>query len=449
MSAKLEKIENNEAYLEVEIDAETFEEGLEKAYKKVVKQVAIPGFRKGRVPRQLMEAHFGREILYEDALEYVVPDAYEAAIEELDIQAIARPEIEILEVESGKPVKFSARVAVKPEVTLGQLEGLEIEVPSFEVSEADIDARLEEMQARYAQMIDKTDGEVVEGDTVFIDFKGYLEGTPFEGGEGQDYQLEIGSHTFVPGFEEQIIGMKVGETRDVNVTFPEDYTAEELAGKETVFTVTVNKIQTKQLRDLDDEFAQEVSNFDTLEELRQDIERSMREMLEQQLTSLKKEAVLNKAVALCEMDLPDAVVEMQLEGMMEQFAQRLAAQGLSLEQYFQLSGMSVDAFKQELWPDAEKNARITFMLEKIIEEKGIEASDEEIDQHIQEAADGMGIDFEQAKESVVGVLDNLAYNIKVDKAIQYLVDHAVISEVKPEEAGEENPEGEVIEVPAD
>lgn len=437
MSAKLEKIENNEAYLEIEVDAEQFEEGLEKAYKKVVKQVAVPGFRKGRVPRELLEAHFGKEILYEDALEFVVPDAYEAAIKELNIEAIARPDIEIMEVESGSPVKFSARVAVKPEVKLGTLEGLEIEVPTFEVTEEDVNNQLEEMRARYAQLVEKTEEPAAEGDQVWMDFKGYVDGVAFEGGEGHDYQLELGSNTFIPGFEDQMIGMKQGETKDIKVTFPEEYHAEELAGKDAVFTVTINRIQTKELRELNDEFAQEISNFDTIEELKNDLAASMREMAENRSLSMKKDAVVGKAAESCEIAIPDAVVEVQLDNMLEQFSQRLASQGLSLEQYFQFTGTSMEDFRQELWPDAEQNAKVNFMLEKIVEEKGFEATDEEIDKQIQDVASNMGLEFEKAKESLVGVLDNLAYNIKIEKAVQYLLDNAVVSELSPDEVGTE------------
>jgi len=440
MSAKLEKIENSEAYLHIEVEAEAFEEGLQKAYKKVVKQVNVPGFRKGRVPRELLEAHFGKEILFEDALEFVVPDAYEKALEELNIDPIAQPEFDIEEIEADNILKFNAKVAVKPEVKLGALEGLEVSIPRFELSEEDVDNRMSEMSSRYAQLVEKTEEAADLGDTVSIDFEGFVDGEAFAGGAGEDYQLELGSQTFIPGFEEQLVGVKMGETKDVEVSFPETYHAEDLAGKAAVFKVTVHKIESKKPRALDDEFAQEVSSFETIAELREDVKKNMQLMQDNQKKSYLKEEVLTKAIEGCEIDVPAAVVKIQLNNMLRQFGDRLRMQGLSLEQYFQLTGSTPESFNEEMWPEGEKNARTNFMLEKIVEEKGIEISDEEIDKQIQDIAASMGVDADQARQNLAGVMDDVVFGLKMDKAVQYLIDNAVVTE---KEITEESPESEV------
>jgi len=446
MQARLEKIENSEAYLEITVDAETLEKGLEKAYRKVVKQVSIPGFRKGRVPRELLEAHFGKEVLYEDAIEYVIPDTYEKALEEVNIAAITQPEFDIKEIEAGKGMTYTAKVGVKPEVKLGQLEGLEVSVPVFEVTDENVDKRLEEVRARYSKIVEKNEEAAELGDTTTIDFVGYIDDEPFEGGTGENYQLELGSNTFIPGFEEQVVGMKVGETKDIKVTFPEYYHAEDLAGQDAVFKVTVNKIEGKELRELDDEFAQEVSSFDTLAEFKDSIRANLEEMNADNKKNLLKEKVVEKALEQCEVPMADSIIEMQAENMMRQFAARMQMQGLSLEQYFQITNMTPEMFKQQIWPDAEKKAKINFMLEKIVEEKGIEATDEEIDREIEATAKRIGLDVEQTRQNLAGVMDDLIFGIKMDKAVQYLLDNAVITEYQgAEKESLEESQGEVDE----
>lgn len=428
MSAKLEKIESSEAYLEIEVDADTLEAGLDQAFKKVSKQVAIPGFRKGRVPRQLLEAHYGPEVLFEDALEIIVPSAYEDAIKELAIDAIGQPEFDIQEIESGKPLKFTAKVAVKPEVKLGELEGLDIQIPRFEVSEEDVNNKMEEMRARYAQVVEKADEPAELGDTLTIDFEGFVNDVAFEGGKGEDYNLELGSATFIPGFEEQLVGVKTGESKDVNVAFPEEYHAEDLAGQDALFKVTVKKIETKELRELNDEFAQEVSEFENIAELREDLKKNLEQMHEMRKQSMTKDEAVNKAVELCEIEVPNAAIEVQFQNMLQQLEQRMSMQGLNLEQYFQFTGSNMDDFRKEIWPEAEKNSRVNFMLEKIVEEKGIEVSDEELEKEIEDIASRMGLEADKAKENLASVMDNIVANIKMDKAVQYLVDKAVITE---------------------
>ncbi len=438
MEAKLEKIENSEAYIAIEVDAEKFEEGLEKAYRKVVKQVGVPGFRKGRVPRPLLEAHYGKEILYQDALEVIVPEAYEEALEQLNINALAQPEFDIDEIEDGKPFKFQARVAVKPEFELGNLEGLEVSIPYLQVTDQDVDNRLEEMRSRYAEISEKTEEPAEIGDTLEIDFEGFIDGETFSGGQGSDYPLELGSNTFIPGFEDQLVGLKVGESKDVQVTFPEDYHAEDLAGKEAIFKVEIKKIETKKMRDLDDDFAQEVSSFDSLAELREDIKTNLDEMTEKRKQEFIKQEVLVQALGKCDIPAADSVVNVQLDRMLEQFGQRMAAQGLSLEQYFQFTGSNPEAFYTELRPEAERIVKTNFMLEKIVEEKGFTISDEEMNKQIENMAKDLGLELEKAKETLTNLRDELEQSMKVDKAIKYLADNAVITEKTEENTEDAN-----------
>ena len=441
MDARLEKIENSEAYLEIEVDAETLEKGLEKAYRKVVKEVNIPGFRKGKVPREFLEAHFGKEILYEDAMELVIPDAYEQAIDDLKIEPLAQPEFDISDIQAGQPLQFKVKVAVKPEVKLGNLEGLEVSIPVMRVSEEDVELRMEDMRSGYAQLVEKVEAPSELGDTVIIDFVGSIDGVPFEGGAGEDYQLELGSNTFIPGFEEQLVGLKAGDTKDVQVIFPEEYHAEDLAGKEAVFQTTINKIEHRLLRELDDEFAQEVSDFETIEELRASVRENLIKANEYRQNGVKKKEVLDRALEQCSIDIAPAVVEMQFQTLLSQFEQRISSQGIDLDQYFQMTNSNLHEFREDMLPEAERNAKTNFMLEKIIEEKGFELTDEEIDNQIAEIAEQMGVDIDQARQNLEGVMDRVRFNMKVDKAIQYLVDNAVITEKEPSpESGDKKEE---------
>jgi len=431
VEARLEKIESGEAYIEIVVDAERLEEGLQTAYRKVVRQVSIPGFRKGRVPRELLESHFGKEILYQDALEAIIPDAYEFALAELDIAPIAQPDFDFSsmdDMEAGKPFTFNTKVAVKPDFELPDLTGIEITTPKFAVSEENVAKRLEDMQNRYSQLVEKTDEPAAIGDTAEIDFEGYVDGVAFPGGKGENYPLELGSGSFIPGFEEQVVGLKVGEEADVKVTFPETYHAEDLAGKEAVFKVKVNKIETHELRPLNDEFAQEVSSFDTLEELKADIRDNLAQMIENQRKDFLRQQVLDKAMERTDIPVPDSVVKAQLEVMLEQMAQRLKSQGLSLEMYFQYTQSNVEEFNQEMWPEALRIAKVNFLLEKLIEDQGIEASEEEIDQKIEEASSGLGVDPAKVKETLNNMRDSMAFGLKTDKAVAYLLDNAHITE---------------------
>jgi len=442
MGAVLEKIENSEAYIAIEVAPDKFEQGLDYAYRKLVKQVSIPGFRRGKVPRPLLEAHFGKEILYQDALEYVVPAAYEEALTELNIEPIAQPDFDIQEIDDGQPVQVKVRVAVKPDIELGQIEGLEVRVPRMQVTDTDVDHRLEDIRSRYAQLVEKTDEPAEKGDVLTIDFVGYIDGEAFEGGSGQDYSLEIGSNTFIPGFEDQLIGVKAGEEKEVKVTFQEEYHNEDLAGKEALFKVTVKGIETRKLRELDDEFAQEVSQFDTLAEFREDIRSNLVLVMETRKKELIKQEVLDKAIKATEIPLAESVVRAQIEHMLQQFAQRLASQGLTLEQYYQFTASNREELENDLRPEAERTVKVNFLLEKLVEEKGIEVTDEEMNKQIEEAAKSMGVDPEQAKQNLAGIMDSLEYSVKMDKAVQYLIDHAKIEEYDTSEINKAEAEAE-------
>lgn len=438
MDARLGKIENSEAYIEIEIDAQMLEEAMEKAYRKVVKQVTVPGFRRGRVPRQLLEAHFGKEILFEDALEFVVPDAYDQALEQLNIEPIAQPEFEeIGEIAEGQPLKVNVKVAVKPDVKLGELEGIKVSIPKIEVTDKEVDQRLEDMRSRYARLVEKTDEPAAIGDTVKIDFEGSIDGVLFEGGTGEDYPLELGSHSFIPGFEEQLVGTNQGDVVEVKVTFPEEYHAQDLAGKDAVFKTTIKQIDSRELRTLDDAFVQEVSEFETVAELRQDVQKKLEEIAEHRKEEMINDEVISQALELCEIPVPHAVINMQVSAMLKQFEDRIATQGIKLQQYFQLTNTSEDDFRQDMWPEAEHTVKVNFMLEKIIEEKGIEVTDEEIDNRISSIAESMKVELDQAKQNLAGIMDNLTYNLKLEKAIKYLVNNAEITENEENDSTEE------------
>lgn len=428
MDFKLEKIENSEAYIAIEIDEGRMDEAMDKAYKKVVKQVSIPGFRKGRAPRVLLEAHYGKEILLNEALEVALPDAYTEAIEALNIEPIAQPEFDFEDELQLETFKFTARVAVKPEVTLGDLEGLEIEIPKLQVSDQDLDARLEEMRARYAELEEKEDEPAQMGDTVTIDFEGFVDDVPFEGGKGEDYPLELGSGSFIPGFEEQLVGLRKGDSKDIEVMFPEAYHAEELAGKKAVFKVLIKKLEGKKLRELNDEFAQEVSQFDTLEELRRDMSESMNKNLEARRKEVLKHEVIEKALERCEMVVPAAAVKTQVGRMLEQMEQSVGSQGLTMEQYYQFTNSTEDDLRTRMWPDAERSVKSDFMLEKLVEEKGFTASDEEVDKRIEDIAAEMHVDLDNTREILKDVTEKIRFGVQIDKAVDYLIEKAIITE---------------------
>ncbi|NLJ71890.1 MAG: trigger factor [Syntrophomonadaceae bacterium] len=431
MQAKLEKVENSEAYIQIEVDSATMEEGFEVAYRKIVKMVNIPGFRKGRAPRQLIENVYGKEVLYQDALEHIVPNALEEALETLNIEPIAPPDFDIGEIEDDKPFVFMAIVPVKPEITLGEIEGLEVTIPLYEVTEDNIEARIMQIRENYAELKNKEEEPAELGDIVTIDFEGFIDGVAFPGGNGEDYPLELGSNSFIPGFEEQLVGAKLGDVIDVEVTFPDEYHEDSLKGQAAVFKVELKEIETKVLRELDDEFVQEVSEFDTVAEFREDIKAELEEFLTKQKKEFLKNVVLDEALKVCEVPVPDAVVRGQAEAMLQDFGQRIMMQGLDLEQYFAVTNTSEEDFIQEVWPDATRSVKTNFMLDKIVEEKGFVISDEELDIQLEEMAASMGLDLGETKTRFASALEDIRYGLTVDKAVDYLVDNAKVTYTDP------------------
>lgn len=429
MNVKLDKIENSEAYLEFEIEADVFDKGLQKAYKKVVKNLDVPGFRKGTASRAVVEAHFGLKILLEDAMELVVPDAYHAAIKELNLNTMGEPDIEVGYVESGKPVTVKVIVPIRPEVILGQIEGLEVTVSEAKpVTDADIDKYLQDLIAQNKTVIEKNDEPAAVGDTVTFDYKGFVEGTVFQGED--NFKLLLGSDTFIPGFEEQLIGVIQGDHIDVKLKFDEEHPSKTLAGKNAVFNVTVKKVENIQARKLDDQFAREVANVNNLEELRSEARIKLLERSSIHSSEQTKQAVVAAALDQCDCAVPEYLVMERATTMLDQFKQQLESQGGSIDMYLQLAGSNVENLKRDIWKDAKRSTRISFMLDKIIEEKGFEVSEEELDNGIEDFAIQIGMNTENAKQNLGPLVDQVIYKLKTEKAIQYMVDNAVIKIVK-------------------
>ena len=401
MKASWEKTENNQGVLTVEVDGETVEKALNQAFRKVVKRVTVPGFRKGKVPRAIFERRFGVEVLYEDALDILLPDAYASAVKETGIEPVDRPEIEIEQMEKGKPLIFKATVTVKPEVKLGEYKGLEVPKKDFEVKPEDVDAELEAMRKRQGQLEAVEDGTVEKGDRVIIDFEGTIDGKPFEGGKADGFSLEVGSGRMIPGFEDQLIGMKPGEEKTITVTFPEDYHVKELSGKEASFRIKLHEIKRLRLPELDDEFAQDVSDFDTLEELKKDIENKLKERAKREEEEYRRNQLVEMAAANAEIDLPPVMVEREIDHMLEHFEQHLRFQGMNLEMYKQFSGKDDKALREEFREEAEKKVRANLVLEAIAKEENLEVTDEEIDEELEKLAEQLN----QSKDEVRRLLE--------------------------------------------
>lgn len=430
MKANAERIEKNTVLLEIEVDAEQFSEAIEKAYRKLVKKVNVPGFRKGKTPRPILERYVGKGSIYEEAMETLVPDAYYKAVANTGIEPIEQPQLEIVQVEEGKPVILKATVQVKPDVILGQYKNLELVKPAVTVTAEEIDKELEKLQKRHAKLLTVEDGTVDKGDIAVIDFLGKINGEPFKGGEAKDYSLEIASGSFIKGFEDQMIGMKAGETRDINVTFPENYQSENLAGKDAVFTVTVKEIKRKDLAPIDDEFAKDVSEFDTLEELRNDLKNKLEQVAKDKAQNQLRLDVINKAVENAEVDIPETMVEGQLGDMMGSMERRLNDQGISFEDYLKYTNSTPDEVKANMRPNAEKNVKTNLVMEKIAKEEGIEASEEEIKAETEKIASY----YRQDAETFRKLLENEAQlnfvieGIVREKTVNLLLESANITE---------------------
>lgn len=428
MSAKWEKQEGNTGILTVEVPAEEVNAGLDKAFKKVVKEINVPGFRKGKMPRQMFEKRFGVESLYQDALDFILPDAYANAVEEAGINPVDRPEIDIETIEKGQPLVFTAKVIVKPEVELGEYKGLEASKPDTEVTDEDIENQLKENQERMAELTVKEDEAIVEGDTAVIDFEGFVDGEAFEGGQGNDYSLEIGSNSFIPGFEEQLVGVKAGEEKDVEVTFPEEYHAAELAGKAATFKVKVNEVKGKELPELNDEFAKEIDpEVESLEALRTKMKESLIAEKKSAADATLRDELVQKAAENATIDIPHAMIHTEMDRMMSDFEQRLTQQGMNLELYFQFSGQDEAALREQMHGDAETRVRVSLTLEAIAEAENMQVTSEDIDKELEKMAGQFNMDIEQIKTALGGT-EMLENDIRMQNTVEFLVDNAKIAE---------------------
>ena len=421
MSVKWEKQEGNEGVLTVTVPAEEVNAGLDKAFKKVVKQVNVPGFRKGKMPRPMFEQRFGAEALYQDALDFILPDAYAAAVEEAGINPVDRPEIDIEQMEKGKELIFTAKVTVEPEVELGDYKGLEVEKEDTEVTEEDLNKAIEADLARKAELVVKEEGEVAEGDVVNLDFDGYVNEEAFEGGKAEGYDLEIGSGQFIPGFEEQLVGTKVGDEKDVTVTFPEEYHAEELAGKEAVFKVKINEVKSKEVPELDDEMAKELDeSVDSVDAYKEKYKKDLQEQKTLQAENNMKERLIAQAVENAKVDIPEAMINTELDRMMQEFEQRIAQQGLNLELYYQFSGQTEEQLKESMKADAEARVKPNLTLAAIAKAENIEISDTDVDAELSKMSEQFGLSVDDIK-AALGNGEVLKDDLRIQKAIDVLV----------------------------
>ena len=425
MSVQVEKLEKNMAKLTIEVSAAEFEKALEDAFLKNKNKISVPGFRKGKVPRQMVEKMYGPEIFYEDAANALIPDAYSKALDECEEDIVSSPEIDVTQIEKGKSFIFTATVALKPEVKLGKYKGVKVEAAEVTVTDEEVDAKIEKERENNARTIEVTDRPVKDGDMTVLDFEGFVDGVAFDGGKGENYPLTIGSGAFIPGFEEQLVGAEIGKEVEVNVTFPEDYQAEELKGKAAIFKCTIKEIKEKELPALDDEFASEVSEFDTLEEYKKDVKETLTIEKEKAAREAKEAAVIDAIIADSDMDIPEAMVTTQQKQMIDEFAQRMQMQGLSMEQYFQFTGASLDKMMEQVKPQAETRIKSRLVLEAVAAKEGIEATEEDYEEEIKTMAEVYQMEPDKIKEmlpekSVKGIKEDIA----VKKAAEFVVNNA-------------------------
>lgn len=426
MSVKVEKLEKNMAKLTMEVPAEELEKAIQGAYLKQKNRINIPGFRRGKAPRAMIEKMYGAGIFYEDAANALIPEAYSKAVDECGETIVSRPSISIEQLEKGKPFIFTAEVALKPEVVLGEYKGLEVPKSDLEVTEEEIAGELKREQENNSRSIDVDDRAVMDGDKVTLDFEGSVDGEAFEGGKGTDYPLTIGSGAFIPGFEEQLVGAEIGQEKEVNVTFPENYQAKELAGKAAVFKCTVKKIEMKELPELNDDFAKDVSEFDTLEEYKADIRKNLEEKKADAAKRSREDAAVEKAIENASMEIPDAMLETQVDQMLDDFARRIQAQGLSMEQYMQFTGATQDAMREQMKPQAMKRIQTRLVLEKIAEAENIQISDERLDEEIAKMAEMYKMEADKLKEMMGDYeKDQMKKDLAVQEAVTLISDAAV------------------------
>lgn len=427
MSFKVEQLEEkNMVKLVIEASAEEFEAGLNAAYNKNKNKISVPGFRKGKAPRKMIEQLYGSQIFFEDAANEIIPDAYADAAKESGLDIVSQPKVSIEQLEAGKPFIFAAEVAVRPEVELGEYKGVEVTKADAEVTDADVEEELKKVQDQNSRTVSVEDRAVKDGDMTVIDFEGFIDGEAFEGGKGENYPLTIGSHSFIDTFEEQMIGMNIGEEKELNVTFPEDYHAENLKGKPATFKVTVKEIKEKKLPELDDDFAQDVSDFDTLAEYKDDLKKKIAERKESEAKAKKESEAIEKVVEAAKMDIPQAMIDTQVNRMLEDFAMRLQQQGLSVEQYFQYTGMTADKIMEEMKPEAVKRIKNSLVLEAVAKAENIEVSEEEFEAELQKMADMYKMEIEKIKEFMQDAeAKQMKDDIAIQKAVELIVSSAV------------------------
>lgn len=436
MSYTVENLEKSMAKITITVDADAFEEAMVKSYNKNKKNISIQGFRKGKAPRKMVEKLYGPEVFYEDAANFAIPDAYEEAAKESGLEIVSRPEIDVVEIEKGKDFIFTATVAVKPEVTLGDYKGIEVEKKTVKVMAADVNAEIDKVREQNSRMITVENRGIKKDDTAVIDFEGFVDGEPFQGGKGEDYSLVIGSHSFIDTFEDQLVGKKAGEEVDVNVTFPEEYHEASLKGKPALFKVTVKEIKKKELPKLDDEFASEVSEFETLKEYKASVKKNLTERRKEEAKREKENAVVEKVVENITVELPEPMVDEQTQQMIQEFAGRLSSQGLSFDQYMQMTSMTVDALMGQMKPEAEKRIRTRLALEAIVDAEKIKATAKDIDKEIENMANMYQMEVDKIKEMIGDAeKEQIGKDLAVQKAVDFVVKNAV--EVEPAEEDKE------------
>ena len=419
MSLQVEKLEHNMAKLTIEVSADDVEKALQAAYLKERSKISLPGFRKGKVPRQMIEKMYGPEVFYDEAANHMISEAYGKAYEECELEIVSQPKVEITQLEKGKPFIFTAEVAVKPEVTLGEYKGLKVDKVSTRVTQKEVDEEIDRERERNARTIEVTDRAVQDKDQVILDFEGFVDGAAFEGGKGEKYPLTIGSGAFIPGFEEQLIGAEIGKEVEINVTFPEEYQAEELAGKAAVFKCTVHEIKAKEIPELDDEFVSDVSEeSETVDAYKAEVKAKIKDRKEREGRQKKEDQAVEQAVANAQIDIPDPMIDLQTKQMADDFARRIMQQGMSLEQYFQFTGLSEEKMMEEFRPQAEKRIRTRLVLEAVVAAENIEVSDERLDEELKKMADSYQMEVEKLKEFMG---DNEKKQMKEDIAVQEAV----------------------------
>ena len=426
MSLQVEKLEKNMAKLTIEVSAEELDKAMEKAYQKQKSRISLPGFRKGKAPRKMIESMYGKGVFMEDAVNSLVPQEYTKALGECDLEIVSQPEINVTQMEPGKALIFTADVAVKPEVTLGDYKGVEVPKSEIAVTDEEVDAEVKKEQDKNARTVAVEDRAAANGDITTIDFEGFVDGVAFEGGKGTDYALTLGSGTFIPGFEDQLVGANTGDHVEVKVTFPEEYQAKELAGKEAVFQCDVKKIETKEVPELDDEFAKDVSEFDTLAEYKEDVKKKLTEKKEKEARTAKENAAVDKAIENAQMDIPELMTKTECRQMMDDFSRRMQQQGLSMEQYFQFTGQSMDKMMEDMKPQALKRIQTRLVLEKVAEAENIQPSEEEITEEIQKMADAYKMEADKIREAIgESGLEQMKKDMAVQKAVTVIADAAI------------------------